>query len=332
MERIKRLRSAMRKARIQALFVTDLTNIEYLSGIRVSVGFMLVSMKAATLFVDKRYREMALKRAESDIDVSDASLAFKALKACRSFAIEADTMSVEQYENLKAKFKNKKIVQTSDLIKGLRRFKDSSEISKMKQAMSISLAALRKVPRLLRRGMTERELAWAIESECRRLGADGMAFDTIVAFGSNTSRPHHRPTSRMFKKGDLIQVDMGAKVRSYCSDYSRIFATGPLSPHQSKVLRALKEAKKSAEDLLRPGVSLHRLDAAARSVLKTYGYDEEFCHALGHGVGMEIHEGVVISSKRPDARLKKGDVITIEPGLYFDGKFGMRLEDTHIIT
>jgi len=179
--------------------------------------------------------------------------------------------------------------------------------------------------------MSEIDLARRIESECLKRGADGMAFETIVGFAENTSQPHHRPTTRKFALGDIVQIDMGARYDGYCSDYSRVFATGKLDDKERKALKALKKAKKSVEKMIQPGVSTHALDAQARTVLKENGYDEEFCHALGHGLGLEIHEGVTISTKRPNQILKSGDVITIEPGLYFPGEFGMRIEDTHVV-
>lgn len=256
----------------------------------------------------------------------------KILKPIKSFGFESDTVTVDQRERWKTLFKNKKLVQVPDLIKGLRRFKDENEISIISRACGVSKAVLKIVPRLLKSGVSEIALAWMIESECRKRGAEAMAFETIVGFGSNTSRPHHHPTGRKFKTGDLVQVDMGAKVGGYCSDFSRIYVTGTLNSKQKKALRALIKAKKSVEGLIKPGVSIHALDRHARTMLRHDGYDEEFCHALGHGVGLEIHEGVTISTKRPDTILRKGDVITIEPGLYFAGKFGMRIEDTHIVT
>ncbi len=253
------------------------------------------------------------------------------LKALRSFAFEADSVSVEQHERWKAHFKNKKLVQTIGLIKGLRRVKDSEELSSIRRACSISKSVLAMIPTYLVSGITERELAAMIESLCRKRGAHAMAFDTIVAFGENTSHPHHHPTDRKFRKGDLVQVDMGAKYEGYCSDFSRVYLTGPQSPEVTKAIRALKKAKKTAESKIKKGASIHMLDTVARSVLAEFGYTEEFCHALGHGLGIEIHEGVTISTKRPDALLRKHEVITIEPGLYFPGKFGIRIEDTHIV-
>lgn len=330
-ERIAKLRAEMKKKKISAFFITNLFNIRYLTGLNVSVVSMLVTKDTAEVFLDKRYSEMALKKPEKAFSIIDSSKLREALQNRRSIAFEADCVSVEQLTNWKRQFKNKKFIHTSGLIKGLRRFKDAQEIQRMRRASRITKSVLRVIPSILKKGISEIELARRIEAECLKRGADSMAFETIVGFAENTSQPHHRPTTRKFALGDIVQIDMGARYEGYCSDFSRVFVTGKLHDRERKAFTALKKAKQSVEKMIEPGVSTHGLDAQARTVLKEYGYDEEFCHALGHGLGLEIHEGVTISTKRPNQILKSGDVITIEPGLYFPGKFGMRIEDTYII-
>ncbi|TSC79049.1 MAG: Xaa-Pro dipeptidase [Candidatus Peregrinibacteria bacterium Gr01-1014_25] len=196
----------------------------------------------------------------------------------------------------------------------------------MKRARGLTKELLRRVPSALRVGMTERSLSWRIEQWARELGAERMAFDTIVGFGSHTSMPHHRPTSRTLRKGHLVQIDLGIVYRGYCSDLSEVFFTARPSAMEEKVVGALKEAKKTATRAAVAGAVAADIDQAARRILRSYGLEEAFCHALGHGVGLEVHEGVTISPKSKD-RLLPGEVITIEPGVYFPGKFGMRVED-----
>lgn len=168
---------------------------------------------------------------------------------------------------------------------------------------------------------------WAHE-----LGAEGMAFPSIVAFGKNSSRPHHHPTSQKLKKGDLVQIDIGAKYNNYCSDRSVVFFTKKPTPVQQKAFSAVYEAKEKAKRAVKKGASTQTLDRIARDVLKKYGMEDAFTHSLGHGVGLDIHEGVTLSSRAPDKKLLKGEVITIEPGVYFEGKFGIRLEDMVIVS
>lgn len=329
--RVSRLHKRLRELPVSAVLISNLTNIRYITGIQASTALFLVTQKEAVLFVDSRYSEMALKRAESGITVADPTELKAYISRFTSIGYESDYITVSRLERWKTQFKNKKYVQIKGLIEGLRRIKDDNEIETLTEACAITKKALSRVTALLRYGMTERDLALALYVYCMRHGAEGMAFETIVGFGENTSRPHHMPTNRKLKKGDIVQVDMGAMYGGYCSDYSRVYFTAPPSPKQKKAYAALKEAKKAAEKLLRPGVLNTSLDEEARRVLKLHGYDKEFSHSLGHGVGMDIHEGTTLSMKAPPMKLCKNEVVTIEPGLYFAGTFGMRLEDTRIV-
>lgn len=330
-QRLIRLRKALKKAKIRALLVSSLLNIEYLTGIKASVAQLIVTPTSCCLFLDERYTEMAHALTDTSISIMHPKDLSSVLKKFVSFAIEGDSMSADDHAKLLGTYKKAKVVLTSGLILDLRRIKDAEELRLIKRACSITRRVLSLVPTFLQRGISEKQLAWILETECRKRGADCMAFETIVGFGTHTSRPHHRPTTRRLQAGDLVQIDMGALYKSYCSDFSRVYCFGTMTPEQKKAYVALSKAKKLAESLLKKGVSTHRLDKTVRSQLARSGYPDGYPHALGHGVGMEIHEGVVLSEKRPDEKLQKGDVITIEPGLYFDGAFGMRLEDTHCI-
>lgn len=329
--RLSRLHKRLRELPVSAVFISNLTNIRYITGIQASTALLLVTGKEAVLFVDSRYSEMASKRAESGIVVSDPGQLKNYITRYVSIGFESEYVTVARLERWKTQFKNKKFVQIKGLIEGLRRVKDEQEIKTLTEASAITKKALLRVRSLLRYGMTERDLALELYVYCMKQGAEGMAFETIVGFGENTSKPHHRPTQRKLRKGDIVQVDMGAMYQGYCSDYSRVYFTVPPSLNQKKAYAALKKAKKEAEALLKPGVLNTRLDEVARGVLKLHGYDKEFSHSLGHGVGMDIHEGTTLSMKAPPTTLLKNEVVTIEPGLYFPGKFGMRLEDTRIV-
>ncbi len=321
----------LRSAAAPALLVTDLLNIRYLSGIPLSAGCILISSEGYRLFVDQRYREAARGLESPTFFVSDISDLDKKMGPLKKIALEADSMTLSAFHALQSRYKNKKFVHTSKLIQGLRRSKTPSEVLRIESACKISKKVLRDLPTFLRSGISEQALARCIHMECLRHGADGMAFDTIVAFGEHTARPHHRPTDRRLLKGDLIQIDMGAMVAGYASDYSRVYKFGMMNAEEKKVKRALEEAKKKAESMIRPSVTNHTLDRAARTVLKEHGYSKEFPHALGHGLGLEIHEGITLSSKAPRMALLRNEVITIEPGLYFEGRFGMRIEDTIVV-
>ena len=322
---------ALRRAKAPVLLVTNLINIRYITGLSLSAGAMLLTRKGFFLFADDRYIELASQKAPGHISVKQAQEFSPMLKKCRKVAFEAASVTVEEISKWKAKYKSTKFVQSGGVIEEARRAKSAGELIKIKRACSIAKAVLARIPSMLRSGMSEKELAWQIENECRKRGADAMSFETIVGFGANTARPHHHPTDTKFKKGDLVQIDMGCVVDGYMSDFSRVYFTGATTPKQKKVLRALKEAQRKAWSMLRPGITNHQLDAAARKILKSYGFDEHFTHALGHGVGLEIHEGPVLSSRYPKTKLLKNEVVTLEPGVYFPGEWGMRHEDTVVI-
>ncbi len=321
----------LKAAKAPAFLITNPVNIRYVTGAEVSVGAVLLAGKTATLFVDSRYTEKAASQIYRHIRLRTPEELSKTLEKTRRVAFEGDFVTCATHSKWQQKFKNTKFVQKDWMIEDIRRSKTESERKAIRTACTITKKILAGMPTLLKKGFTERELAVEIERIARKMGAEGMAFDSIVAFGEHTSRPHHSPTDRRLKKTDIVQIDMGVKVDGYCSDYSRVYFVSAPTSEQRKAYRALTKAKKMAERAMKPGITNRELDAIARSSLKAAGYDKEFSHSLGHGVGLEIHEGINLSGKAPIKKLLKHEVITIEPGLYFPGKWGMRLEDTHII-
>lgn len=306
--------------------VTDLTNVRYLSGIPVSAGCLFVNGRRTILFVDSRYRESAQKNVYGNVTVKDPKEIPDILAEHKECGFEAQHVSVLRHQLWKGKYKKTKFVPREDVVEFFRRSKDDQELVAMRKAERITRELLRRVPGVLRHPLTELDLSRKLQIWALELGADGMAFETIVAFGPHTSVPHHRPTSRMLKKGQLVQIDLGAKVKGYCADAAEVFFTTRPTELQERVYGALVDAQKAALKLIKPGVLNRNLDRAARAVLDEEGLDPYFTHALGHGVGLDVHEGVTISSKAPEQKLLKNEVITVEPGVYFEGKFGMRVE------
>ncbi len=320
----------LRLSKAKSLLVTDLKNIRYLSGMTMSAGCLLVLPRKMVLYADGRYAERARAVATGCTVKSPAELK-EGLSELRSCAFEADQVTVARLERWEKTFKRTRFLPRSGVIEQFRRSKTADEVRSIKHACDITLSILSAVPRMLKPGVTEEAIAWSIAELARKKGAGGLAFETIVGFGEHTALPHHHPTARRLRKGDIVQIDMGVTVDGYCSDYSRVYFTAAPSAEQKKAYTALQKAKKSAEKLVKTGASTRALDREARRVLKLYGYGPEFCHSLGHGVGLDIHEGVTLSTKAPDQKLLRGEVITIEPGLYFQGKWGMRIEDTIIV-
>ncbi len=321
----------LRKTSGRPLLISTLENIAYITGLQVSAGFLLAQGKGYSLFLDSRYLESARRDVQCRTSLRPLNELADTLRKMKVLCFEADNVTVATIEIWKRKYKNTKFVQTSGIVEEYRRSKAPDEQKKITKACSITKSVLRLIPTLLTPGISEQELAWRIESECRKRGAECMAFPSIVAFGTHSSRPHHHPTNRKLAKNDLVQIDMGAKFSGYCSDYSRVYFTGRKTADQVRAMRALRESSAAAIKILRPGVTNRALDLRARQVLRSHGYDKEFSHALGHGVGIDIHEGVTLSSRALVQKIKKNEVITIEPGLYFEGKWGMRIEETIIV-
>ncbi|MFO7569906.1 MAG: M24 family metallopeptidase, partial [Smithellaceae bacterium] len=211
----------------------------------------------------------------------------------------------------------------------LRSRKDAHEVSIMKKAAAIGSTAIASVRQSIFVGWTEREIAFALEVAAREAGADGLAFDTIVASGKNASLPHAKPSSRKIKKGDFLVIDFGVRYRGYCSDETCTFAFGELTDDQKNAYRLVKQAQDEAVAAIRDGVSAFEIDDSVRRVFGPQ-FIRYFVHGTGHGVGLEVHEAPRLSPKSKDV-LKTGMIVTVEPGLYFPGKWGIRIEDTVLV-
>jgi len=329
--RPKRLQSIVADAKTDAFLVSNLTNIYYLTGVRLSAGFLLIKGKRSVLLVDSRYTEKAKSAVYGRVVVKDIDHISKELKTVQKCGFEATDVSVARLARWKRNFKNTKFIQSSGLVEEYRRSKDAEELKNFKKAQSITHQMMERIPDALTVGITEVDLAWQLELWARELGAEGLSFDAIVGFGTHSSIPHHSPTKRKLKKGDIVQIDVGAKVNGYAADQSRVFFTGKKTKLQEKVFMALSRAKSESEKAVKPGITNHKLDRIARNILAEYDLEKYFTHSLGHGVGLDIHEGITLSTKAKSTPLLKNEIITIEPGVYIPGKFGMRIEDEIIV-
>jgi Xaa-Pro aminopeptidase len=283
------------------------------------------------LFVDSRYAEIAATGVRDNISVRSIETLEQELKNIKECGMESDDVTVQRLAIWKKKFSNTKFVPKSGIVGSFRRQKDDYELLQIKRAEKITRELLRRVPGALRTTTTEEKLARQLNIWALELGAEGLAFHPIVAFGTHTSRPHHQPTNRVLKPGHLVQIDVGAKVNGYCSDASEVFFTAKPTKLQKKIYETLREAQNASLKLLKQGVTTKELDLAARAILEEEGIDDAFTHALGHGVGLDVHEGPTISAKVSPLGLHRHEVVTIEPGVYFEGKFGMRLESIGIV-
>ena len=334
--RRERLSSALREVRANAFLITALPNIRYLSGFTGSNGALLQTENRALLFTDPRYQIQASEESDCDVKIAKGPLMkeiSKWLKRLRvkSLAFEQNRMSFDDHRQLKEAAPGIRLKPVAGAVENLRTIKSAAEITAIRNSVQLNSAALEQALRQFKPSMKEIELAAEIEYRMRRLGADGPAFETIVASGERTALPHARPTIRRIERDQLLLVDMGASVAGYASDMTRTHAVGKLSATLRRMYRAVLESQLAAVDAVRPGISSYQVDGVVRNVLRGFGLDKLFVHSTGHGVGLEIHEPPRIGRKER-TKLEVGMVLTIEPGVYREGLGGVRIEDMVVVT
>jgi Xaa-Pro aminopeptidase len=333
-KRVAALAAKLREKNLDGAVITNRANVTFLTGFGGDDSWALVIGPRVWLLTDSRYTEQARSEcAGCKIIEGSGSLPDEVAKIVGRFKSPrtigiANTTSVVLFDKVKrlvkAKFK-----KTQDLTRQIRAIKEPAEIANLRMASNIADKSLDRSIKRLRVGMAEAELAGIIELEMRKLGATA-AFETIVCFGANASRPHHSPGKRKLRKNDTILIDFGAKYQGYNSDKTRCFGVGKVKREFQKAYDTVALAQKTAIDLIAEGVKAKDADAAARKVIKESGFPV-FGHGLGHGIGLEIHELPVLSRKSKD-KLKAGQVVTVEPGIYIPGKFGIRIEDDVLVT
>lgn len=336
------LRWLLRAEHLDALLVTDLVNIRYLTGFTGSNAALVVSAHDAdgdVFATDGRYRTQAAGEVpglRAVIDRASASALMADDGVGGAVGFESDHVTVDQHSALdeRARETDRPILlrRAPGLVGQLRMVKDDDEVAALRTACELADAA---VAALLAdggivAGRTERAVALDLEDRMRGLGAQGPAFETILAAGANSAIPHHRPTGAELRRGDLVKLDFGALVGGYHSDMTRTFVLGPAAAWQRE-LHALVAASQTAGcAALRPGTDVAAVDAASRVVVTDAGRGEEFLHGLGHGVGLQVHEPPWLSARGTGA-IATGHVVTVEPGVYLEGRGGVRIEDTLVV-
>lgn len=316
-----------------AYLITDRFMRRYFSGADVAEGIMLIGKKNV-YFTDARYFYAAEKKLK-DCGVEtllyrsfdDVSKEVKRLGVKR-IGIDYEKTTLYEYENYK-KLDTELFDGTLNL-KRARSVKSRGELALMERAAEIAQKAYYAAIKKLKTGITEIEFKNVLESFMAEFGAEGPSFETIVAFGENSAVPHHETGNTALKEDTPVLVDMGAVFKGYCSDITRTCFYGTPSEKFLKVYEAVFTANERAEKLIKAGTKTNEADGFAREILKEYGFSEFFTHSLGHGVGLEIHEFPALSPKTSDA-LTGGTVFTVEPGVYLNGEFGVRIEDTVVI-
>lgn len=340
--RLERLRERLDGAGCQALLVTRLVNLRYLTGFTGSAGTALVTPDELLFVSDGRYRDQATAElaaagieARIEITATEQREVLTAAVACAEIerlGLEAGDVTWAQQRRFADEwFEGVELVATEHLVEELRQVKDAGEIARMEAAAAVADAALAAVRHRLLDGLTEVELGLELDDAMRRLGASGTSFETIVASGPNGAMPHHRPGSRRIADGDLVVLDFGAVIDGYCSDMTRTVAVGELTATQHRMVEVVAASQAAGVAAVRAGVATRDVDRACREVIEEAGWGESFLHGTGHGVGLEIHEDPRVSA-RSDATLAAGHVVTVEPGVYLPEHGGVRIEDTVVVT
>ena len=338
--RADRLRAQLEPAGCDALLVTRLVNIRYLTGFTGSAALLLVDADGLLFVTDGRYRDqagdqLAAAGVDARIEVSSTEqqkIVSQAAAAHRRVGLEADDVTWAQQRRYDTEwFPDAELVATSMLVDDLRLVKDDGELARIEAACLVADHALAAVRPRLAEGPTEQEFALELDTTIRRLGGDGNSFETIVASGPNGAKPHARPSHRTIAAGDLVVIDFGALVDGYCSDMTRTVMVGEPSAEQQRMLEVVGASQQAGVDAVRAGAAVKDIDAACRTVIEASGWGDAFLHATGHGVGLEIHERPRVAATG-DATLAAGHVVTVEPGVYLPEHGGVRIEDTVVVT
>jgi Xaa-Pro aminopeptidase len=344
-DRVARLRARLADVPCDALLVTNLTNVRYLTGFTGSAALLLVPADDAAdvVFVtDGRYRdqaaiELAAAAVEArpviglEEDARRQALA-SAAGGLGRLGLEAENVTWAQTRRFgRDWFPDAELVPTAGLVESLRLVKDAGEVARIQAACEMADAALAAVRHRLGEGVTEADVALELEWQMRRLGAEGPSFETIVASGPNAAMPHHRAGPRRIVEGDLVVLDFGALVDGYHSDMTRTVIIGEPSDTQSRMYDVVREAQAAGVAAVKAGAEARSVDDACRSVIREAGWDQAFLHATGHGVGLDIHEPPRVA-RTTDAMLADGQVVTVEPGVYLAEHGGVRIEDTVVVT
>ena len=335
MSHLQKFRAALTEKGADAAIVVCPANQKYLSGFFFEDGFVLVTKGKSYLITDFRYVEAATEQRDRDLEVVTPNIGMLTCmrglleeNGCSTVLVEEDAVTVADFEKYREKLTCMELVPgASALLSKLRLYKDEQELETMARAQAVTDAAFAHILNFIKPEMTEIEVALELEFFMRRNGADGLAFDTIAVSGTSSSRPHGVPGRRQLEKG-FLTMDFGARVDGYCSDMTRTVVIGQADADMKKLYNTVLRAQTESLAAYREGASCAALDKIARDIIDGVPeYRGAFGHSLGHGVGLFIHENPRVSSRAGGDVLERGNVVTCEPGIYLEGKYGCRIED-----
>lgn len=336
MTKIKKLRDALIQKGADAVIIYDELNQRYLSEFAFTDGMLLITKKSAHVITDFRYYEMAMHKANKEFKVVTPENKFDYIAKvlsddeCRTMGFEGGFVSFEVYSTLKNKFPSIELINIENTVEILRQFKSEEELKIIAKAQSITDHAFSHVLGMINYNMTELDVAVELEYAMRKAGAESFAFETIAVSGSASSLPHGTPRNVKLEKG-FLTMDYGAKVDGYCSDMTRTIVIGKADNEMKELYNTVLKAQLSALEYLKEGADCGEADKIARDIINV-NYDGAFGHSLGHSVGLFIHETPSLSKRGFGRKLRSGEVVTCEPGIYLFGKYGCRIEDMVAIT
>ena len=335
-KRIENLRPLIKEAGIDALFITDTANVAYFTGQKGDDCYLYISQDEAYIITDFRYLEMAESMHEwLDFDMTKAGRTILDIlkdRNAKNIGVERDAITLDLFMKLNTGLKEiKTLTPVSGLVEKLRMIKDENEIESTRKACEIAKTTYLHMLDFLKPGLEEVEAAAELEYYMRKCGAEGPSFDTILISGVKTSMPHGVPGHKKIEKGDFVTMDFGCKVDGYCSDMTRTVAIGSVTDEMREVYNVVLKAQLNAIEHLHAGITGIEGDAFARSIIEEAGYGAYFGHSLGHGTGLKIHEAPNYSPAYKGI-IPAGAILSIEPGIYLPGKFGVRIEDLALVT
>lgn len=334
-----KLRRAVRKAKAEAILITDFTNVTYLTGFTGDDSFLLIRENGEVLISDPRYTTqlgeecpgLELHIRKPGIKILQSVVKVLRRAKIRRLAIEGESMTVSMRDKLAQELPALEILPTSGLVERLRQIKDRGEIDLMRQAIRYAEKGFAALRATIQPDQTEREVANDLQQQMRRFGARGEAFPSIVAAGPRAALPHATATDQTIGSSGFVLIDWGANGGLYRSDLTRVLVTGKIPPKLQRVYEVVLKAQQQAIAAIRPGVVAADVDRVARDLISSAGFGRYFGHGLGHGLGLQVHEAPRLAANSRTV-LKPGMVVTVEPGIYLPGWGGVRIEDDVLVT
>lgn len=337
-ERLHRIQERLANNKIDAIFLTALENIRYLTNFSGSSAFLMITKDKGYLITDFRYKTVAGDEVKGykviiyQNSIIDEIERLTKKEKISHLGIEKRNITLEQYQKLTKKLKKIKIIPTLNLVEGLRVIKGPVEIKDIEIAIKRAEKAYKKINSNIKIGISEKEIALRLEYAIRSGGSDRLPFEAIVASGYRAALPHAVSGKRLLKENDLVIIDFGAEYKGYYADITRTrFIGSRINRRQREIYQTVLDAQAEAINLIKPGAKAKDIDAAARKVISKAGFGKYFGHGTGHGIGLMVHELPSISTKSEDI-LKEGMIFTVEPGIYIPGWGGIRIEDMVLVT